>query len=250
MLTFKTARDRPIAVKIGLAVAALVFLMLAVSLVNLYGLRGMVRAVDSASHSAEILASVNGATGRVENFIATRDQESLSQAEGMVATAIAGLTAIPVAEAQSLKGSLERLASAIAALRTATLTMDGETENMTTHHSRMREATTLIEQGIADGLKDLDTRAAEHQARVSNIESAHRMLDVLRNGERITTANVARMLLSGDGTAATAARNACAALQPVVEQLREVMGTADAKENLDQLAAAITAAGQIGRAHV
>ncbi|EFQ62996.1 hypothetical protein PFWH6_2670 [Pseudomonas fluorescens WH6] len=243
MLTFKTARDRPIAVKIGLAVAALVFLMLAVSLVNLYGLRGMVRAVDSASHSAEILASVNGATGRVENFIATRDQESLSQAEGMVATAIAGLTAIPVAEAQSLKGSLERLASAIAALRTATLTMDGETENMTTHHSRMREATTLIEQGIADGLKDLDTRAAEHQARVSNIESAHRMLDVLRNGERITTANVARMLLSGDGTAATAARNACAALQPVVEQLREVMGTADAKENLDQLAAAITAAG-------
>lgn len=107
MSTFKPATDRPIAVRIGLAVAALVFLMLAVSLVNLYGLRGMVRAVDSASHSAEILASVNGATGRVENFIATRDQESLSQAEGMVATAIAGLSAIAVAEAQSLKGSLE-----------------------------------------------------------------------------------------------------------------------------------------------
>lgn len=241
MLTFKPARDRPIAVKIGLAVAALVFLMLAVSLVNLYGLRGMVRAVDSASHSAEILASVNGATERVENFIATRDQESLFQAEGMVATAIAGLTAIPVAEAESLKGSLERLAAAIAALRAATLTMDGETENMTAHYGRMREATILVEQGIADGLKGLDSRATDHEARVSNIKSAHRILDILRNGERILTANVAKMLVTGDGAAATAARNACAALPPVVEQLREVMGTPQEGETLDQLATAVAA---------
>lgn len=242
MLTFKPVRDRPIAVKIGLAVAALVFLMLAVSLVNLYGLRGMVRAVDSASHSAEILASVNGATGRVENFIATRDQESLSQAEGMVATAIAGLTAIPAAEAQSLKGRLERLAAAIAALRAATLTMDGETENMTANYGRMREATILVEQGIANGLKGLDARTAEHEARVSNMESAHRILDILRNGERIITTNVARMLATGDGAAATAARNACAALPPVVEQLREVMGSAQERENLEQLATAVAAA--------
>ena len=242
MLTFKPVRDRPIAVKIGLAVAALVFLMLAVSLVNLYGLRGMVRAVDSASHSAEILASVNGATGRVENFIATRDQQSLLQAEGMVATAIVGLSAIPVAEAESLKGSLERLAAAIAALRAATLTMDGETENMTAHYGRMREATILVEQGIADGLKGLDSRAADHAARVSNIESAHRILDILRNGERIITANVAKMLVTGDGAAATTAWNACAALPPVVEQLREVMGTSQAAETLDALTTAVAAA--------
>lgn len=241
MLTFKSSTDRPIAVRIGLAVAALVFLMLVVSLVNLYGLRGMVRAVDSASHSAEILASVNGATGRVENFIATRDQESLSQAEGMVATAIAGLSAIPVAEAQSLKGSLERLAAAIAALRAATLTMDGETENMTAHYGRMREATILVEQGIADGLKGIDARAAEHEARVSNIESAHRILDILRDGERIIIVNVAKMLVSGDGAAVTAARNACAALPPVVEQLRELMEAPQERETLDQLATAVAA---------
>nr|WP_223523767.1 ATP-binding protein [Pseudomonas sp. BF-RE-24] len=241
MLTFKSSTDRPIAVRIGLAVAALVFLMLVVSLVNLYGLRGMVRAVDSASHSAEILASVNGATGRVENFIATRDQESLSQAEDMVATAIAGLSAIPVAEAQSLKGSLERLAAAIAALRAATLTMDGETENMTAHYGRMREATILVEQGIADGLKGIDARAAEHEARVSNIESAHRILDILRDGERIIIVNVAKMLVSGDGAAVTAARNACAALPPVVEQLRELMEAPQERETLDQLATAVAA---------
>lgn len=241
MLTFKSSTDRPIAVRIGLAVAALVFLMLVVSLVNLYGLRGMVRAVDSASHSAEILASVNGATGRVENFIATRDQESLSQAEGMVATAIAGLSAIPVAEAQSLKGSLERLAAAIAALRAATLTMDGETENMTAHYGRMREATVLVEQGIADGLKGIDARAAEHEARVSNLESAHRILDILRDGERIIIVNVAKMLVSGDGAAVTAARNACAALPPVVEQLRELMEAPQERETLDQLATAVAA---------
>ncbi len=239
MLTFKSATARPIAVRIGLAVAALVFLMLAVSLVNLYGLRGMVRAVDSASHSAEILASVNGATGRVENFIATRDQESLSQAEGMVATAITGLAAIPVAEAQSLKGSLERLAGAIAALRAATLTMDGETENMTAHYERMREATIVVEQGIADGLKTLGARATDHQARVSNIESAHRILDILRNGERIITANVAKVLVTGDGAAATAASSACAALPPVVEQLRELMGAPQEVETLGQLATAV-----------
>lgn len=241
MLTFKPATDRPIAVRIGLAVAALVFLMLAVSLVNLYGLRSMVRAVDSASHSAEILASVNGATERVENFIATRDQESLSQAEGMVATAIAGLTAIPAAEAQSLKGSLERLDGAIGALRAATLTMDGETENMTAHYGRMREATILVEQGIADGLKGLDSRAAEHEARVSNIESAHRILDILRNGERIITTNVLKILVTGDDAAATEARNASAALSPVVEQLREVMETPQQRESLDQLATAVAA---------
>ncbi|KQW41512.1 ATP-binding protein [Pseudomonas brassicacearum] len=241
MLTFKSSTDRPIAVRIGLAVAALVFLMLVVSLVNLYGLRGMVRAVDSASHSAEILASVNGATGRVENFIATRDQESLSQAEGMVATAIAGLSAIAVAEAQSLKGSLERLAAAIATLRAATLTMDGETENMTAHYGRMREATILVEQGIADGLKGIDARAAEHEARVSNIESAHRILDILRNGERIIIANVAKMLVTGNGAAATAARNASAALPPVVEQLRELMTAPQERENVDQLATAVAA---------
>lgn len=242
MLTLRPFRDRPIAVKIGLAVAALVFLMLAVSLVNLYGLRGMVRAVDSASHSAEILASVNGATGRVENFIATRDQESLFQAEGMVATAIAGLTAIPVAEAESLKGSLERLSAAIATLRAATLTMDGETENMTVHYGRMREATVLVEQGIADGLKGLDARTADHEAQVSNIESAHRILDILRNSERIITANVAKRLVTGDGAAATTARNACAALPPVVEQLREVMGEPQARETLDRLATAVASA--------
>ena len=241
MLIFRSAGDRPIAVRIGLAVAALVFLMLAVSLVNLYGLRGMVRAVDSASHSAEILASVNGATGRVENFIATRDQESLSQAEGMVATAIAGLNAIPVVEAQSLKGSLERLAAAIAALRMATLTMDGETENMTAHHGRMREATILVEQGIADGLKEVDSRAADHEARVDNIESAHRILDILRNGEGIITANVAKMLVTGDKAAATGARNACAALAPVVEQLREAMASPQEVQALDQLAVAVAA---------
>ncbi|WP_420232995.1 ATP-binding protein [Pseudomonas sp. ABY48] len=244
MLTFRLSTDRPIAVRIGLAVAALVFLMLVVSLVNLYGLRGMVRAVDSASHSAEILASVNGATGRVENFIATRDQESLSQAEGMVATAIAGLTAIPVAEAQSLKGSLERLAAAIAALRAATLTMDGETKNMTAHYGRMREATILVEQGIADGLKGIDSRAAEHEARVSRIESAHRILDILRDGERIIIANVAKMLVSGDGAAFTAARNTCAALPPVVEQLRELMEAPQERETLDQLATAVAAVSQ------
>uniref|UniRef100_UPI0030DB6B19 ATP-binding response regulator n=2 Tax=Pseudomonas TaxID=286 RepID=UPI0030DB6B19 len=242
MLTFKSATARPIAVRIGLAVAALVLLMLAVSLVNLYGLRGMVRAVDSASHSAEILASVNGATGRVENFIATRDQESLSQAEGLVATAISGLNAIPAAEAQSLKGSLERLAAAIASLRAATLTMDGETENMTAHYARMREATALVEQGIADGLKGLDSRAADHEARVSNAQSAHRILDILRNGERIITANVAKVLVTGDGAAATAARSACAALPPVVEQLRELMGAPQQVETLEQLAKAVAAA--------
>ncbi len=239
MLTFRPTTDRPIAVRIGLAVAALVFLMLAVSLVNLYGLRGMVRSVDSASHSAEILASVNGATERVENFIATRDQESLTQAEGMVATAIAGLTGIAVAEAQSLKGGLDRLAAAIAALRAATLTMDGETENMTAHYGRMREATILVEQGIADGLKGLAARTAEHQAQVNNIESAHRILDILRNGERIIIANVAKMLVTGDGAAA--ARNACAALPPVVEQLREVMGAPQERETLNQLATAVVA---------
>lgn len=244
MLTFKSSTDRPIAVRIGLAVAALVFLMLVVSLVNLYGLRGMVRAVDSASHSAEILASVNGATGRVENFIATRDQESLSQAEGMVATAIAGLTAIPVAEAQSLKGSLQRLAAAIATLRAATLTMDGETENMTAHYGRMREATILVEQGIADGLKGIDARAAEHEARVSGIESAHRILDILRDGERIIIVNVAKVLVSGDGAAVTAARNACAALPPVVEQLREWMEAPQERAALDQLATAVAAVSQ------
>ncbi|OAJ50386.1 hypothetical protein ALQ29_01892 [Pseudomonas marginalis pv. marginalis] len=242
MLTFKPFRDRPIAVKIGLAVAALVFLMLAVSLVNLYGLRGMVRAVDSASHSAEILASVNAATGRVENFIATRDQESLIQAEGMVATAIVGLTAIPVAEAQSLKGSLQRLAAAIATLRAATLTMDGETENMTAHYGRMREATILVEQGIADGLKEIVSRAADHQVRVSNIESAHRILDILRNSERIITANLAKMLVTGDRAAGIAARDTCAALPPVVEQLREVMAAPQQVEALDQLTTAVAAA--------
>ena len=242
MLAFKSATNRPIAVRIGLAVAALVFLMLAVSLVNLYGLRGMVGAVDSASHSAEILASVNGATGRVENFIATRDQESLSQAEGMVATAIAGLTAIPVAEAQSLKGSLQRLAAAIAALRAATLTMDGETENMTAHYGRMREATILVEQGIADGLKGIQSRAADHEGRVSNIESAHRILDILRNSERIITANVAKLLVTGDGATATAARDACAALPPVVEQLRELMTVPQEVAALDQLATAVASA--------
>ncbi|MCL6701520.1 ATP-binding protein [Pseudomonas sp. T1.Ur] len=244
MVTFRLATDRPIAVRIGLAVAALVFLMLTVSLVNLYGLRGMVGAVDSASHSAEILASVNGATERVENFIASRDQESLSQAEGMVATAIAGLTAIPLAEAQSLKGSLERLAAAIAALRAATLTMDGETENMTAHYVRMREATILVEQGIADGQKRLDSRAAEHAARVNNIESAHRILDVLRNGEQIITTHVAKMLAAGDGAAATAARNACAALLPVIEQLREVMGKPQEIEILDSLTVAVAATAE------
>ncbi|SFX28705.1 Signal transduction histidine kinase [Pseudomonas sp. NFACC49-2] len=243
MFTFKSATDRPIAVRIGLAVAALVFLMLTVSLVNLYGLRGMVRAVDSTSHSAQILASVNGAAGRVENFIATRDQESLSQAEGMVAKAIAALGAIPVAEAQSLKGSLERLATAIAALRAATLTMDGETENMTAHYGRMREVTILVERGIADGLKTLGARAADHAARVSDIEDSHRILDILRNGERIITANVARLLATGDGAAATAARNACAALPPVVEQLRELMGTPQQTQALEQLATAVAAAG-------
>lgn len=244
MVTFQLATDRPIAVRIGLAVAALVFLMLAVSLVNLYGLRGMVRAVDSASHSAEILASVNGATGRVENFIATRDQESLSQAEGMVAAAIAGLSAIPVAEAQSLKGSLERLAAAIATLRAASLAMEGETENMTAHYGRMREATLLVEQGIADGLKGVESRAVEHAAQAGNIESAHRILDTLRNGERIITANVARVLVTGDGAAATAARSAGAALQPVVEQLRELMGAPQERETLDQLATALAAASR------
>ncbi|XXE62048.1 response regulator [Pseudomonas sp. R1-7] len=252
MVTFKLATDRPIAVTIGLAVAALVLLMLAVSLVNLYGLRGMVRAVDSASHSAEILASVNGATGRVENFIATRDQESLSQAEGMVATAIAGLTAIPVAEAQSLKGSLERLAAAITALRAATLTMNGETENMTAHYGRMREATTLVEQGIAEGLKGVASRAAEHATRASNIESAHRILDVLRNSERIIIANVAKLLVTGEGQAATAARNACAALLPVVGQLPEVMEAPQERDAQDQLAAAVAASckavGHLGEA--
>lgn len=252
MLTFKSATARPIAVRIGLAVAALVLLMLAVSLVNLYGLRGMVRAVDSASHSAEILASVNGATGRVENFIATRDQDSVSQAEGLVATAINGLNAIPAAEAQSLKGSLERLAAAIASLRAATLTMDGETENMTAHYARMREATALVELGIAAGLKGLDSRAADHQARVSNAQSAHRILDILRNGERIITANVAQVLVSGDGAAATAARNACAALPPVVEQLRELMGAPQQVATLEQLATAVAAASlaleQLGEA--
>lgn len=242
MLTFKPFRDRPIAVKIGLAVAALVFLMLAVSLVNLYGLRGMVRAVDSASHSAEILASVNAATGRVENFIATRDQKSLIQAEGMVATAIVDLTAIPVAEAQSLKGSLQRLAAAIATLRAATLTMDGETENMTAHYGRMREATILVEQGIADGLKEIASRAADHQVRVSNLESAHRILDILRNSERIITANLAKMLVTGDRAAGIAARDTCAALPPVVEQLREVMAAPQEVETLDQLTTAVAAA--------
>lgn len=244
MLKLKPARDTPIAVRIGLAVGALVFLMLAVSLVNLYGLRGMVRAVDSASHSAEILASVNGATGRVENFIATRDPQSLAQADSMVAKAIDGLAAIPAQEAQALKGSLERLAEAITALRAATQTMDDETENMTAHYGRMREATILVEQGVADGLKGLDSRAIENKARVNDIESAHRILDILRNGERIVTASVARMLLTGDEAAATAARNASSALAPVAEQLREMMGAPEEEKALDQLATAVTAASQ------
>ena len=147
-----------------------------------------------------------------------------------------------MAEAQSLKGSLQRLAAAIAALRAATLTMDGETENMTAHYGRMREATILVEQGIADGLKGIQSRAADHEGRVSNIESAHRILDILRNSERIITANVAKLLVTGDGATATAARDACAALPPVVEQLRELMTVPQEVAALDQLATAVASA--------
>lgn len=206
MRAFKPFKDRSITVNIGLAVAALVALMLAISLVDLYGLRSMERAVDSASRSTEILASVNAATGRVENFIATRDQESLSRAQAMVATAIAGLAIIPEEEAASLKASLDRLAAAIAALRAATLTMDSETENMTVNYGQMRKATILVEGGIAERLEALDSRIAAHDTRMHNIENAHRILHTIREGERVATANVAQVLASADAAAATRAR--------------------------------------------
>jgi len=58
--------------------------------------------------------------------------------------------------------------------------------------------------------------------------------------------------VTGDGAAATAARNACAALPPVVEQLRELMEAPQEVEALGQLATAITAASlaveQLGKA--
>lgn len=242
MPAFRPFEDRPITAKISLAVAALVFLTLAVSLTNLYGLRSMERTVDAASRSAEMLAAVNAATGRVENFIATRDQSSLYEAESMVATAVADLSDVSAQQTELLTGSLDRLAAAIAALRAATLTMDAETENMTSNYTQMRGTTILIEQGIVERQKALDSRIAAHAERMSNFENAHRILDTVRGGERTATASVAQVLAGSDAAAAARARIACAALPPLVAMLRETIDAPDQGNALDRLAAAVAAA--------
>ncbi len=112
----KAIEHLSITAKIATSVFLLVALGVAVSLVGLYGLKSMQKAVDTACQASEVLVAVNTVTERVEHFIASYDKDSLLKAKAIMADTLDRLTVLALTrpnEAISLTTGLKRFAEAI-----------------------------------------------------------------------------------------------------------------------------------------
>lgn len=237
-----------ITAKIATSVFLLVALAVAVSLVGLYGLKSMQKAVDIAGQASEVLVSVNTVTERVEHFIASHNKDSLLKAKAIMAATLDRLTVLALTrpeEAISLTTGLKRFAEAIDILGTATDIMNTETSNMTTNHGRLQKVAMEIEQDIGERRNRLNNQTAIFDAQLRIIQDAYRILQVIRNGERRATAIVARGLADGKEADFTEADNTCKALQPVLDMLDGLIDVTTAwPEGLSRLKTSASQAGQ------
>jgi len=234
-----------ITAKITLSVALLVALAVAVSLVGLYGLERMQRAVDIAGRSSQVLVSVNSVMERVEYFISTRDRDSLLKAEtilGETLETLSGFATIAPRDTVSLTAGLRRFSDAIATLQVTTDIMETETANMTTHHGRMRQVATAIEQDIEQRRVLFHRRAALNSARLSDIRDAHRILESIRDGERAAIAILARYMVGDERADLARAGDACKAIRPVLGMLDGLIAMPGWQQQMDSLGRAVNEA--------
>jgi two-component system sensor histidine kinase ChiS len=236
-----------ITVKIATSVALLVALAVSVSVVDLYGLKSMQKAVDSAGQASQVLVSVNTVTERVENFIATRDQQSLLKAKAVMDNTVELFSTLASSRSddyRSITTSLQRFSSAIETLHKATEIMDRETSNMTGSYDRLRKVAIEIEQNIEQQRNEIDKRAAVNKARLDKIQEAQRILHSISDGERFATGILAQRLATDKAVALSEASNASKALLPVAEMLEELLNNAAWTALQSRLKKAVTEANQ------
>ena len=236
-----------ITAKIVTSVALLVALAVAVSLVGLYGLKSMQKAVDTASHASEVIVSVNTATERVENFIASHDQDSLLKAKAIMKDTLDLLTASALThpdETLSLTTGLQRFSEAIDTLSMATDIMNTETSNMTINHGRLRKVALEIEQNIRERRNRHNKQTAVYDTWLRKFQDVHRILQIFRHGERMATAILARRLAGDRAADLTEARDTCRALLPILDILDGLIDAAEWPVSLNRLKTSVTQAEQ------
>jgi signal transduction histidine kinase len=239
-----------ITAKIATSVFLLVALAVAVSLVDLYGLKSMQKAVDTAGQVSDVLVSVNTVTERVEHFIASYDKDSLLKAKAIMADTLDQLTGLAPTrpnEAISLTTGLKRFSEAIDTLGMSTDIMNTETSNMTTNHGRLQKVAMEIEQGIEERRNRLNKRTTIFDAQLRIIQDAYRILQIIHKGERKATAIVARGLADGKEADFTEADDTCKALPPVLDMLDGLIDATAWPEGLNRLKTSVTQAGQAVR---
>jgi PAS domain S-box-containing protein len=242
----KALEHLSITAKIATSVSLLVALAVAVSLVGLYGLKRMQKAVDTAGQASEVLVSANNVTERVEHFIASHDKNSLLKAKAIMADTLDQITVLALTrpdEAISLTTGLHRFSEAIDTLGMATDIMNTETSNMTTNHGRLQKVAMEIEQNIEERRDRLNKQTAIFDVRLRIIQDAYRILQSIRDGGRKATAIVARGLADGKEADFTEADNTCKALLPVLDMLDSLIDATAWPEGLNRLKTSVTQAG-------
>jgi PAS domain S-box-containing protein len=247
MPKFKAFEHLSITAKIVTSVSLLVALAVAVSLVGLYGLKRMQKAVDIAGQASEVLVSTNTVTKRVEHFISSHDKNSLQNAKAILADTLDQITVLALTrpdEAISLTTGLHRFSEAIDTLGMATDIMNTETSNMTTNHGQLQKVAMEIEQNIGVRRDRLNKQTAIFDVRLRIIQDAHRILESIRNGGSKATAIVARGLADSKKADFTEAANTCKALLPVLDMLDGLIDATAWPEGLNRLKTSVTQAGQ------
>ena len=246
--TVRAFEHWPITAKITMSVALLVMLAIAVSMVDLYGLKSMQRAVDTSSYASEVLVSVNTATKLANHFIAAHDPDSLAEAGLIIANTLELLSAMAFTqpeEAASLTSGFERLSVAIVALGNATKIIDIETSNMTVNHGQLQKVAIEIAQNIEKRRTQQNELATFHEGRMHKIQEAYRILRSIHHGQHETTSILAQRL-AGDRTInLEKALDASGAILPVIEILDGLLDAPEWPANLGRLRIAAKQVKQI-----
>ncbi|MDR3516509.1 MAG: HAMP domain-containing methyl-accepting chemotaxis protein [Azospirillaceae bacterium] len=228
MRVTRVIEDRSITTKIGMAVTALAMLAALMSLVGFQGMNRVGQAVETTGRSADILAAVDGAAQAEEHFIATHDPAGLDGASARIDQArsdLDQLTNLAAADRAALADSLQRFVTVIEALKGTAVAADAAVANMATVYPLIQQAAIAIEQIIATRQKDLSAQTEANAIRLKALQDAGRTLAVIRDSTRRIGISVGRSALDRANDITDIARNAAAALTPILAELAPALDT-------------------------
>ncbi|WP_051680314.1 ATP-binding protein [Vibrio rhizosphaerae] len=250
MLKIRSFEHWSITTKITVSVILLVLLNLGVSAVHFYSLKQLKKSVEMISYGSAVMASVNDAAERVENFISSREMSRLNEVKAIMEENVetlahldlSDLESVHAEEVSALKRRMRYFSNTVDILGLATEMMETETANMTRQQTQLQNVANAIEAHLTQQREQLEHQMDLQNTGVNKVYQSHQVIQSLRAGEHKmsslllpdVTGDVAQPLLE--------TRQALQAMFPVLQMLQALNEQPEWLTATEQLQQAMIAA--------